>query len=209
MRMDKLTTNFQQALSDAQSLAVGRDHQFIEPVHVMAALLEQQGGSVTGILSKAGVNLNLLRSQLGEALDRLPSVEGTPGEVHIGNELGKLLNVTDKLAQERGDAYISSELFLLAAFQSKGDLARILERAGAVKGAIAKAIDEVRDRSGRRHVAERLGVRKACAEAGAAQQVIDVGVEPGHRVQTAIVTMPSAKVVGYCRSDAIAGPAMT
>src|SRR5688572_18959777 len=144
MRMDKLTTNFQQALADAQSLAVGRDHQFIEPVHVMAALLEQQGGSVTGILTKAGVNLNLLRSQLGEALDRLPSVQGTPGEVHLGNELGKLLNVTDKLAQERGDAYISSELFLLAAVQSKSDLGRIFERAGAVKGAIAKAIDEVR-----------------------------------------------------------------
>jgi ATP-dependent Clp protease ATP-binding subunit ClpB len=144
MRMDKLTTNFQQALADAQSLAVGRDHQFIEPVHVMSALLEQQGGSVTGILTKAGANLNLLRSQLGDALDRLPSVEGTPGEVHIGNELGKLLNVTDKLAQERGDAYISSELFLLAAAQSKNDLGRILERAGAVKGAIAKAIDEVR-----------------------------------------------------------------
>jgi ATP-dependent Clp protease ATP-binding subunit ClpB len=144
MRMDKLTTNFQQGLADAQSLAVGRDHQFIEPVHVMAALLEQQGGSVTGILTKAGANLNLLRSQLGEALDRLPSVEGTPGEVHFGNELSRLLNVTDKLAQERGDAYISSELFLLAAAQSKGDLGRILERAGAVKGAIAKAIDEVR-----------------------------------------------------------------
>src|SRR6187401_2596088 len=144
MRMDKLTTNFQQALADAQSLAVGRDHQFIEPVHVMAALLEQQGGSVTGILTKAGANLNLLRSQIGEAIDRLPSVEGTPGEVHIGNELTKLLNVTDKLAQERDDAYISSELFLLAAAQSKGDLGRILERAGGVKGAIAKAIDEVR-----------------------------------------------------------------
>src|SRR5690348_5097071 len=144
MRMDKLTTNFQQALADAQSLAVGRDHQFIEPVHVMAALLEQQGGSVTGILTKAGANLNLLRSQLGEAIDRLPSVEGTPGEVHIGNELTKLLNVTDKLAQERGDSYISSELFLLAAVQSKNDLGRILERAGAVKGSIAKAIDEVR-----------------------------------------------------------------
>jgi ATP-dependent Clp protease ATP-binding subunit ClpB len=144
MRMDKLTTNFQQALADAQSLAVGRDHQFIEPAHVMAALLEQQGGSVIGILTKAGANLNLLRSQLGEALDRLPRVEGTPGEVHIGNELGKLLNVTDKLAQERGDAYISSELFLLAAAQSKNDVGRILERAGAVKGAIARAIDEVR-----------------------------------------------------------------
>ena len=144
MRMDKLTTQFQQALADAQSLAVGRDHQFIEPAHVMAALLEQQGGSVVGILTKAGVNLNLLRSQLGDALDRIPSVEGTPGEVHIGNELSKLLNVTDKLAQERGDAYISSELFLLAAVQSKGDLGRILERAGADKGAIAMAIDEVR-----------------------------------------------------------------
>ena len=78
MRMDKLTTNFQQALADAQSLAVGRDHQFIEPVHVMSALLEQQGGSVLGILTKAGANLNLLRSQLGEALDRLPSVKARP-----------------------------------------------------------------------------------------------------------------------------------
>ena len=86
MRMDKLTTNFQQALADAQSLAVGRDHQFIEPVHVLSALLEQRSGSVLGILTKAGANLNLLRSQLGDALDRLPSVQGAPGEVHIGNE---------------------------------------------------------------------------------------------------------------------------
>ncbi len=144
MRMDKLTTQFQQALADAQSLAVGRDHQFIEPVHVLSAMLEQRGGSVVAILTKAGVNLNLLRSQLGDALDRVPSVEGAPGEVHIGNELSKLLNVTDKLAQERGDSYISGELFLLAALQAKGDLGRLLEKAGAVKGAIAKAIDEVR-----------------------------------------------------------------
>jgi ATP-dependent Clp protease ATP-binding subunit ClpB len=144
MRMDKLTTHFQQAIGEAQSLAVGRDHQFIEPVHLMSALLEQQGSTVLGLLTKAGVNTNLLRSQLGEALDRLPSVEGAPGEVHVGNELGKLLNVTDKLAQERGDSYISSELFLLAAVQSKGDLGRILEKAGAVKGAIVKAIDDVR-----------------------------------------------------------------
>jgi ATP-dependent Clp protease ATP-binding subunit ClpB len=144
MRMDKLTTQFQQALADAQSLANRSDHQFIEPVHVMAALLEQTGGSVLGILTKAGVNVSLLRSQLGEALDRIASVEGAPGEVHIGNELGKLLNVTEKLAHDRGDAYVSSELFLLAAAQSKGDLARVLEKAGAVKGAIAKAIDEVR-----------------------------------------------------------------
>ncbi|HVY66053.1 MAG TPA: ATP-dependent chaperone ClpB [Gammaproteobacteria bacterium] len=142
--MDKLTTNFTQALQDAQSMAVGRDHQFIEPVHLMAALLEQQGGTVRGLLTKAGVNMNLLRSQLGEAIDRLPSVEGTPGEVHIGNDLSKLLNVTDKLAQERGDSFISSELFVLAAMQSKTDLGRILEKAGAVKGAIAKAIDEIR-----------------------------------------------------------------
>ena len=144
MRMDKLTTHFQQALADAQSLAVGRDHQFIEPAHLMAALLEQEGGTVRGLLTKAGVNMNLLRSQLGESLDRLPSVEGAPGEVHISNELSKVLNVTDKLAQERGDAYISSELFVLAALQSKGDLGRILEQAGAVKGSITKAIDDIR-----------------------------------------------------------------
>jgi ATP-dependent Clp protease ATP-binding subunit ClpB len=144
MRMDKLTTHFQTAIQDAQSLAVGRDHQLIEPVHLMAALLEQQGGTIRGLLTKAGVNMNLLRSQLGEAIDRLPKVEGTPGEVHIGNDLGKLLNVTDKLAQERGDNFISSELFVLAAVQSKTDLGRILEKAGAVKGAIAKAIDEIR-----------------------------------------------------------------
>ena len=143
MRMDKLTTQFQQALQDAQSLAVGRDHQFIEPVHLMSALLEQQGGQVRGILTKAGVNVNLLRSQLGEALDRLPTVEGTPGEVHLSNDLGKLLNVTDKLAQERGSAFVPVELFLLAAVQSKTDLGRILDKAGAVKGAIEKAIEEV------------------------------------------------------------------
>jgi ATP-dependent Clp protease ATP-binding subunit ClpB len=95
------------------------------------------------LLTKAGVNMNLLRSQLGEAIDRLPSVEGTPGEVHIGNDLSKLLNVTDKLAQEHNSAYIPIELFVLAAVQSKSDLGRILEKAGAVKGAIAQAIKEI------------------------------------------------------------------
>jgi ATP-dependent Clp protease ATP-binding subunit ClpB len=144
MRMDKLTSKFQLALADAQSLAVGRDHQFIEPVHLMSSLLEQEGGTVRGVLVKAGVDLNRLRSQLGEALDRLPTVEGAAGEVHVSSELGKLLNVTDKLAQERGDAYISSELFLLAALTGRGDLARILEGAGAVKGAVESAIDDVR-----------------------------------------------------------------
>jgi ATP-dependent Clp protease ATP-binding subunit ClpB len=144
MRMDKLTTNFQQALADAQSMAVGRDHQFIEPVHLMSALLEQQGGTVRALLTKAGANMNVLRSQLGEALDRLPTVQGTPGEVHISNDLSKLLNVTDKLAQQRGDTYIPSELFVLAALQAPNDLGRILERAGVVKGAVSQAIDEIR-----------------------------------------------------------------
>ena len=144
MRMDKLTSKFQLALADAQSMAVGRDHQFIEPVHVMAALLEQEGGSIPGLLNKAGVNMNRLRSQLGEALDRIASVEGSePGEVHVSNELGKLFNVADKLAQKRGDSYISSELFVLAAIEGRGDLGRILQDAGAVKGALEKAIDEI------------------------------------------------------------------
>jgi ATP-dependent Clp protease ATP-binding subunit ClpB len=144
MRMDKLTSKFQMALADAQSLAVGRDHQFIEPLHVMLALLDQDGGTVRPLLAKAGANVNLLRSRLGEALDRLPSVEGTGGELVISNDLTKLLNVTDKLAQQRGDQYISSELFLLAACADKGTLGRILGEAGAVKGALDKAIGDMR-----------------------------------------------------------------
>ena len=115
MRLDKLTSKFQLALADAQSLAVGRDHQFIEPAHLMLALLDQNGGTVRHLLTQAGVNVNVVRSHLGEALDRLPSVEGTAGEVHLSNELGRLLNLTDKLAQQRKDQYISSELFVLAA----------------------------------------------------------------------------------------------
>jgi ATP-dependent Clp protease ATP-binding subunit ClpB len=144
MRMDKFTSKFQMALADAQSLAVGRDHQYIEPLHVMTALLDQQGGSVRHLLDRAGVNVNLLRSHLGEALDRLPKVEGAGGEVHISNELGRVLNLTDKLAQKRGDQYISSELFVLAALEDKGQLGTILRNAGAVKGAIEKAIDDLR-----------------------------------------------------------------
>ncbi len=144
MRMDKFTSKLQLALADAQSMAVGRDHQFIEPAHLLATLLEQQGGTVPALLTRAGVNMNVLRSKLGEALDRVPGVEGTAGEVHLSQELGKLLNVADKLAQQRGDAYISSELVLLAAVEARGELARLLEAAGAVKGAIAKAIDEMR-----------------------------------------------------------------
>jgi len=144
MRMDRLTSKFQEALSDAQSIAVGRDHQFIEPVHLMIALLDQQGGSVRPLFSHAGVNINLLRSQLGELLDKLPSVEGTGGELHISNALGKLLNVTDKLAQERKDQFISSELFVLAAMEEKGPLSDLLKSAGANKQTLAAAVDAIR-----------------------------------------------------------------
>jgi len=143
MRMDKLTSRFQQALADAQSLALGRDHQFMEPAHVLLALLDSQGGSVRPLLVKAGVDVNKLRSELGSALERLPKVSGTPGDVHVSNELNRIFNVTDKLAQQRGDQYISSELFVLAAFEDRG-LAKILKDAGAVHGAIEKAIHDVR-----------------------------------------------------------------
>jgi ATP-dependent Clp protease ATP-binding subunit ClpB len=142
--MDKLTSKFQMALADAQSLAVGQDHQFIEPAHVLVALLDQQSSTVRGLLTKSGVNVNLLRSQLGDTLDRLAKVEGTGGEVHISTDLGKLLNVTDKLAQAKGDQYISSELFVLAILDGKSALASVLEQAGAVRGAVEKAIDELR-----------------------------------------------------------------
>jgi ATP-dependent Clp protease ATP-binding subunit ClpB len=142
--MDKLTSKFQMALADAQSLAVGLDHQFIEPAHLLVALLDQQGSSVRGLLAKAGVNINLLRSQLGEAIDRLPRVEGAGGEIHVSNDLSKLLNLTDKLAQKRDDQYISSELFVLAALEGNTPVAPILKQAGAVRGAIEKSIDEIR-----------------------------------------------------------------
>ena len=144
MRMDKLTSKFQMALADAQSLAVGRDHQFIEPVHVMAALLDQQGGTVRSLLGQSDVNVSRLRSQLGEALDRLPTVEGSAGEVHVSNDLTRLLNLTDKLAQQRKDQFISSELFILAALEDKGGLGDLLRKAGAAKGSIEQAIEKMR-----------------------------------------------------------------
>jgi ATP-dependent Clp protease ATP-binding subunit ClpB len=143
MRQDKLTSQFQQALADAQSLALGRDHQILEPAHGMLALLDSQGGSVRPVLIKAGADVNKLRSELGSLLDRLPKVEGTPGEIHISNDLNKLLNITDKLAQQRGDQFIASELFLLAAFEDRV-LAKLFKDAGVVKGAVEKAIEEMR-----------------------------------------------------------------
>ncbi len=144
MRMDKLTNKFQLALSDAQSLAVGRDHQFIEPTHVMMALLDQDGGTVRPLLAQADVDVKLLRSQLNQALDRLPRVEGAGGDVQISNALSRLLNLTDKLAQQRKDAYISSELFVLAALEDQGELGALLHKAGASKSLIERGIDALR-----------------------------------------------------------------
>ncbi len=145
MRMEKLTSKLQMALADAQSLAVGRDHQFIEPVHLMAALLDQEGSSVRYLLQRADINVAALRSQLGEAVDRLPQVKGADsGEVHVSNDLGRLLNVTDKLAQKRGDQYISSELVVLAALEDKGPLKDLLQKNGATKSALEKAVEDMR-----------------------------------------------------------------
>jgi len=144
MRMDKLTSKFQLALAEAQSLALGRDHQFIEPVHALTALLDQEGGATRSLLAKSDVNINKLRSRLNQALDGLPAVEGAGGEVHISNDLAKLLNLTDKYAQKRGDQYISSELFILAALEDQGELGRILKEAGASKNGLEQAIEALR-----------------------------------------------------------------
>ena len=144
MRQDKFTERFKQGLGEAQSLALGRDHQIIEPAHVLLALIDQQGGTVKPLLIKAGGNLPKLRSDLNAALDRLPKVEGTPGELHISNDLQRLLNVTDKLAQQKGDQFISSEWFVVAAFEDKALLGRLLKDAGFSRAALDRAIDEIR-----------------------------------------------------------------
>jgi len=144
MRMDKLTSMFQTALADAQSMALGKDHQFIEPIHLMMALLDQQGGSIRPLLAQMGINTQLLRTELVRELDRLATVSGSGGDVQISNELSRLLNLTDKLAQKRNDKFISSELFLLAAFDEKGLLQDLLKKAGVTKQAVEKAIDTMR-----------------------------------------------------------------
>ncbi|MBN8427986.1 MAG: ATP-dependent chaperone ClpB [Xanthomonadales bacterium] len=144
MRMDKLTSRFQQALSDAQSLAVGRDHQMIEPAHVLVALLDQQGGSTRPMLQQAGVNVGSLRARLGELLDKLPKVAGQEGNLSVGNDLNRLLNLTDKLAQQRGDAFIASELFVLACADDKGEVGNALRASGADKVRLIAAIDKLR-----------------------------------------------------------------
>ncbi|RZA34834.1 MAG: ATP-dependent chaperone ClpB [Lysobacteraceae bacterium] len=144
MRMDKLTSRFQQALADAQSLAVGRDHNMIEPVHVLTALLDQSGGSTRPLLAQAGVNVPVLRERLAESLDKLPKVSGQAGSLSIGNDLTRLLNVTDKLAQQHGDQFIASEWFVMAALEDKGPLGMALRAAGADKNKVEAAIDKVR-----------------------------------------------------------------
>ncbi|PPK77340.1 ATP-dependent Clp protease ATP-binding subunit ClpB [Methylobacter tundripaludum] len=144
MRMDKLTSMFQTALADAQSMALGKDHQFIEPIHLMMALLDQQGGSIRPLLAQMGINTQLLRTELVRELDRLATVSGSGGDVQISNELSRLLNLTDKLAQKRNDKFISSELFLLAALEEKGGLQDLLKKAGVTKQAVEKAIDAMR-----------------------------------------------------------------
>ena len=144
MRTDKLTTRFQEALSDAQSLAVGRDNQFIEAAHVLMALLEQDASTVNQVLSSTGVNIAEVKAKLQEAIERLPQVQGHQGDVQLSNEVIRLLNQTDKLAQQRNDQFISSELFLLALVEAKTPASEILKAAGANKQQIEQAIENVR-----------------------------------------------------------------
>jgi ATP-dependent Clp protease ATP-binding subunit ClpB len=144
MRMDKFTSRFQQALSEAQSLAVGRDHNLIEPSHLLAALLADPAGAARVLLTQAGSNVRELERRTQEVLERLPKVRGNDGQVSLGNDLVRLLNLTDKLAQQRGDQFIASELFLLAAIEDKGDFGRLLRDCGASKAGLERAIDAVR-----------------------------------------------------------------
>ncbi len=144
MRIDKFTTQLQEALSDAQSAALGRDHAYIEPQHLLAALLQQAGGGSASLIQRAGGNLPGLKRALEQSIERLPKVEGTPGEVHLSRDLATLLNIADKEAQKRGDQFIASELFLLAACSDKGETGRALKDHGVAKSALEKAIQQVR-----------------------------------------------------------------
>ncbi|HWS12235.1 MAG TPA: Clp protease N-terminal domain-containing protein, partial [Rhodocyclaceae bacterium] len=121
MRFDKLTTKFQQALADAQSIAVGRDHATIEPQHLLLALLDQEDGATSSLLQRAGCNVGALKQALERSVERLPKVQGTGGEVQVGRDLSNLLNLTDKEAQKRGDQFIASEMFLLALTEDQGE----------------------------------------------------------------------------------------
>ncbi|HEE4823714.1 TPA: AAA family ATPase, partial [Klebsiella pneumoniae] len=144
MRLDRLTNKFQLALADAQSLALGHDNQFIEPLHLMSALLNQEGGSVRPLLTSAGVNAGKLRTDIEQALSRLPQVEGTGGDVQPSQDLVRILNLCDKLAQKKKDNFISSELFVLAALESRGTLTDLLKSAGATTANVTQAIEQMR-----------------------------------------------------------------
>ena len=144
MRLDRLTNKFQQALADAQSLALGNDNQFIEPLHLMSALLTQEGGSLTPLLTSAGLDAAALREKITQSIKRLPQVEGSDGDVQPSADLIRVLNLCDKLAQKRGDTFISSELFVLAALDSRGALADILKSAGANSDKLTSAIEQLR-----------------------------------------------------------------
>jgi len=142
--MDKLTTKFQLALAEAQSLAIGRDHQFIEPQHLLVAMLDQDGSGVRPLLAQSGVNVNGLKSGLDKALDAMASVEGAGGQLHVSSELNRLLNLTDKKSQKRGDQYISSEIFVLAALEDKKNaLADLMLQNGANLKAVEQSIEQV------------------------------------------------------------------
>ena len=144
MNIEKFTTKFQQAIAEAQSLAIGKDNQFIEPVHLLSALLNQQDGSVAPILTASGVNVAVLRNELNNELAKLPQVSGNGGDVQLSRQLLNILNLCDKLAQQRQDKFISSELFLLAALEEKGTVSEILKKCGAKKEQILQAIDHIR-----------------------------------------------------------------
>ena len=143
MRLDRFTSKFQLAISDAQSLALGRDHQYIEPVHLMTAMLNQQGGSVRPLLDQANINVNALRSALSQAIERLPRIEGIGGDVQLSKDSGILLNLCDKIAQQRKDEYITSEIFVLAALQDKGRLGEILKSLNVTKDSVEADIDDM------------------------------------------------------------------
>jgi ATP-dependent Clp protease ATP-binding subunit ClpB len=144
MRFDKFTTKFQQALADAQSIAVGNDQQFIEPSHLLLALLNQDDGGTASLLQRAGANVPPLKAALEKAVARLPKVEGAGGEVQIGRDLANLMNLTDKQAQKRGDQFIASEMFLLALADDKGESGRLLKEHGLQKKALEAAVEAVR-----------------------------------------------------------------
>ena len=144
MRPDKFTTKLQEALADAQSMAIGKDHNMIEPVHLLAALLEQRGGAVRPLLKQAGADLPMLARKVGEALDRLPVVSNPDGDIRMSQDMARLFNLTDKLAQQRGDQFVASELIVLAMANDKGEAGKALQGAGVTSESLAKAINEVR-----------------------------------------------------------------